>query len=220
MRVFAITSILANIVASAGVLGAAVEVNVERSVSNVQAVAIGDHTITITTVPVMPARLAKFPAAKTRNRSSPPQTSLTKRVVGNGCEVGCGGNDFCSNDLSLSPDPPLLADCQSLKAALDQLALSEVTNTFPCNFPNSPSCPNFTVPPGFEQIYSLGTCAVGLINFNPVGGPDVAFCHYLMAGTLLSLFTSCITNLGFTGSICFSNSNNLGVNWGLEVRHV
>ncbi|KAJ8697479.1 hypothetical protein PTI98_004282 [Pleurotus ostreatus] len=173
MRIFAITSILASIVASAGVLGVAVEANVERSVSNVQAVTIGDYTITITTVPVTPARLAKFPAAKTRNRSSPPQTSLTKRVVGNGCEVGCGGNG-----------------------------------------------PNFTVPPGFEQIYSLGTCAVGLINFNPVGGPDVAFCHYLMAGTLLSLFTSCITNLGFTGSICFSNSNNLGVNWGLEVRHV
>lgn len=40
--------------------------------------------------------------------------------------------------------------------------------------------PNFTVSPGFEQVYSLGTCAVGLINFNPAGGPDVAFCHYLM----------------------------------------
>ncbi|KAL4262931.1 Hydrophobin [Pleurotus pulmonarius] len=217
MRICVIATIIASIVASSGVLSAAVE---ERLVPSVQAVTIGEHTVTITTLAVSPERLAKFPSTNAGDHSPTPKTSLTKRVVGNGCEVGCGGNNFCSNDLSLSPDPPLLADCQSLKAALEQLALSEITNTFPCNFPNSPTCPNFTVPPGFEQVYSLGTCAVGLINFNAPGGPDVAFCHYLMAGSLLSLYSTCITNLGFTGSICFSNSNNLGVNWGLEVRHV
>ncbi|KAG9219645.1 hypothetical protein CCMSSC00406_0006033 [Pleurotus cornucopiae] len=194
MRLLAIVSTVLSIIASSDVLGATVEAATEHSAPLIQVMVVGGRSIMISTVPVSIARLAKFPATDARNGTSKQQKSLTKRAVGNGCEVGCGGNGFCSNDLSPSPDPPTLGDCQTLKAVLDELALSEVTNTYPCNFPNSPLCPNFVVHPGFERVYS--------------------------AGTVLSSYKDCIMNKGFTGSICFSNSNNLGVRWGLEVRHV
>ncbi|KAF9494466.1 hypothetical protein BDN71DRAFT_980440 [Pleurotus eryngii] len=219
MHLFAITSIIVSLALSSGALGAVLETNAPRPASNIQVVTIGEHTITMTTTPVSPARLARLPLNfQGRNRSATPETSLSKRVVNNGCEFGCGGADFCSNDLSLSPDPPLLADCQALKSALDQRVLDELTDTFPCNIPKSPSCPNFVVPPGFERTYSLGTCLVGFVNLNPDGGPDLGFCDYLMAGSMLGFYDNCITNQGFTGEVCFSD--NVGFEWGLEVRHV
>ncbi|KAF4600351.1 hypothetical protein EYR38_004976 [Pleurotus pulmonarius] len=219
MRFLAVTSTIVSLIISSGVLGAALDVHAQRSASSVEVVAIGGNTITITTTPISPARLAKLPLKfQGRNNSVVPEMSLRKRVVNNGCQFGCGSGEVCSNDLSLSPDPPLLADCQALKSALDQRALDELTDTFPCNIPKSPSCPNFVVPPGFERTYSLGTCLVGFVNLNPDGGPDLGFCDYLMAGSMLGFYENCITNQGFTGEVCFSN--NVGFVWGLEVRHV
>lgn len=63
-----------------------------------------------------------------------------RRYLTSGVVVRTVWTDFCSNDLSLSPDPPLLADCQALKSALDRRAQDELTDTFPCNIPKSPSC--------------------------------------------------------------------------------
>jgi hypothetical protein len=42
----------------------------------------------------------------------------------------------CTNGLSTLP-APLAADCTSLAAAVNALAHSELTNTFPCNFNNA-----------------------------------------------------------------------------------
>jgi hypothetical protein len=44
----------------------------------------------------------------------------------------------CTNGLSTLP-APLAADCTSLATAVNALAHSELTNTFPCNF-NNPGC--------------------------------------------------------------------------------
>ncbi|KDQ28659.1 hypothetical protein PLEOSDRAFT_1070621, partial [Pleurotus ostreatus PC15] len=136
MRLLAIVSTALSILASSDVLSAAVEAATEHSAPLIQVMVVGGRSITISTVPVSIARLSIFPATDARNGTSKPQTALTKRAVGNGCEVGCGGNGFCSNDLSPSSNPPSLGDCQTLKAVLDELALSEVTHTYPCNFPN------------------------------------------------------------------------------------
>ncbi|KAL4260531.1 hypothetical protein AB1N83_007181 [Pleurotus pulmonarius] len=206
MHLLYTTAVILSLCADSGVLGVAVK---ELSAS---------HIITIVTAPVSSPRLIKFAAANPKHRSMAPQTSLTKRVVNNGCEVGCGGNRVCTDDLSASLVPPALEDCTALRAALIQRALGQITNTFPCNSPNNPLCPSFVVSPGFERTYSLGTCLVGLVNLNPVGGPDLAFCDYLMAGIILSSYSTCITDQGFTGSVCFSNALNF--NWALGVRHV
>jgi hypothetical protein len=44
--------------------------------------------------------------------------------------------------------------------------------------------PNFTVAPGYEYAYTLGTCVVGFVNlFAPgSGGPNESFCDFLMVG--------------------------------------
>lgn len=40
--------------------------------------------------------------------------------------------------------------------------------------------PNFTVAPGYEHAYTLGTCLVGFVNLFTVGGPSESFCDFLM----------------------------------------
>jgi hypothetical protein len=50
------------------------------------------------------------------------------------------------------------------------------------------SGPNFTVAPGYEYAYSLGTCVVGFINLFTTG-PNESFCDFLMVNhTLLVNF--------------------------------
>ncbi|KAF7433733.1 hypothetical protein PC9H_005698 [Pleurotus ostreatus] len=92
MRLLAIVSTALSILASSDVLSAAVEAATEHSAPLIQVMVVGGRSITISTVPVSIARLSIFPATDARNGTSKPQTALTKRAVGNGCEVGCGGN--------------------------------------------------------------------------------------------------------------------------------
>ncbi|KAF8885209.1 hypothetical protein BD779DRAFT_1673843 [Infundibulicybe gibba] len=142
-----------------------------------------------------------------------PEASLNKRVVNNACFQGCPVLT-CTNGLSTNPDPPLSTDCTALTDAIQQLAESEVTTTPPCNFVVNPGCPNFSVPPGFEQQYSLGTCLTGFANINPIGGPTLSFCNYLMAGGLPSTYSECVVTAGNTGGFC--NSESVGTLFAIE----
>jgi hypothetical protein len=45
--------------------------------------------------------------------------------------------------------------------------------------------PNFTVAPGYEYAYSLGTCVIGFVNLFAAGGPNESFCDYLLVGHIL-----------------------------------
>ncbi|KAF8876742.1 hypothetical protein BD779DRAFT_135487 [Infundibulicybe gibba] len=131
--------------------------------------------------------------------SSSTSSTLAKRATVNGCLSGC--SITCTNGLSTNPDLPLSDDCAALASAITALATSERAPKPPCNNFNV-NCPNFTVPPGFEQQYSLGTCLAGFANLNDANGPSISFCDYLIGGTLPSLYTSCVTNAGNTGGFC------------------
>ncbi|KAJ8516224.1 hypothetical protein ONZ45_g6434 [Pleurotus djamor] len=207
------TSLVISSIISLPVLGASVA-GLPRAPANVQSIRVGDHIIQTVTRPVSADRLVS--SSRGTSPAVARETTLTKRVTNNCCTFGCP-TITCTNGLSTSPDAPLDADCVALSTALRQLAQSEVTNTFPCTVPNA-SCPNFTVPPGFEQAYFLGTCLVGFINLNSAGGPSESYCHYLMAGVTPTLFGTCVNTQLKTGGFCLQS--NPGFAYALEVRHV
>lgn len=145
-------------------------------------------------------------------------SSLEKRTTVNACQpYGCGSVP-CSNTLSTSPDAPLAADCSDLAAAITAYAHSEVGTVYPCNSFGSTLCPNFTVAPGYEHAYTLGTCLVGFVNLFTVGGPSESFCDFLMGGSAPSIFNICVTTGGYLGGYCLVNEPSQ--QWAIEVRHV
>ncbi|KAF8885210.1 hypothetical protein BD779DRAFT_1673844 [Infundibulicybe gibba] len=180
-----------------------------RGVST-QVLNINGHEVHVGLVPIASHLIPKSPP------SSGHGASLNKRVVNNACFYGCPVLT-CTNGLSTNPDPPLAADCGALAGAILLLAQSEVTTTFPCNLYGSAQCPNFSVPPGFEQQYSLGTCLTGFANLNPAGGPTLSYCDYLVGGAAPGIFNNCVGIAGNTGGFC--NSQNTGTLYALEVRH-
>jgi len=119
----------------------------------------------------------------------------------------------CTNALSTLA--PLAADCTSLAAAINALAQSELGSP-PCNV-YSAACSNFSVLPGFELQYSLGTCLTGFANLNPSGGATLEYCDYLMGGGLPSIFNDCVVTAGDTGGFC--SSEETGVLYAVEVTH-
>ncbi|KAJ8523111.1 hypothetical protein ONZ45_g387 [Pleurotus djamor] len=202
-----------------GTLGAVVTTNVERAVAkDVKVIHVNGIDIQTGSLPVPKDRLDALANATVRARSPVPDTSsLTKRTVNNCCFYGC--TRTCVDGLSSSPDPPTSADCAALKSAVEALAASELTTTFPCNLPNQASCPNFAVAPGWEQAYWYNTCLVGFINLNPSGSADESYCDYLMAGIITSSYNDCVTNQGKTGGYCLQYLSP-GYVYALELRHV
>ncbi|KAF8874988.1 hypothetical protein BD779DRAFT_1564823 [Infundibulicybe gibba] len=173
-------------------------------------ITVGSFKIQAKTTPIPPSLLT----AVKPNGNSTVGTSMNKRTVNDACYYGC--SQTCTN--LLSPTAPTSGDCASLQSALQALATSEVGGAFPCNFPNQASCPNFSVSPGYELAYTLGTCLVGFGNINPPGGPDVSYCHYLMAGTMPGLYSNCVITAGNTGGYC-AQTLQTGSLYYIWVRH-
>jgi len=140
-------------------------------------------------------------------------SALSKRLTTDACFTGCPVMT-CTNGLS-TLGAPSSADCTSLASAINALAKSEL-GPFPCSF-NNPSCPNFSVLPGYERQYTLGTCLVGFANLNPTGGATLSYCDYLVGGGLPSVFSTCVTKAGNTGGFC--SSQGTGTLYAIEVRH-
>ncbi|KAF8876746.1 hypothetical protein BD779DRAFT_1677643 [Infundibulicybe gibba] len=169
---------------------------------------IDGHEIRVGLVPITSSLVAMAPP-------SPAVGALAKRVTANGC-TGCASLT-CTNGLSANPSPPLSDDCAALATAINALATSELTTTFPCRMFNT-ECPNFTVQPGFEHQYSLGTCLVGAANLNSAGGPSISFCDYLIGGFIPSTYTLCVTNAGNTGGFCVPGGE-FNPLFAIEMRH-
>ncbi|KAF8889931.1 hypothetical protein BD779DRAFT_309907 [Infundibulicybe gibba] len=170
---------------------------------------VGSVQIRVDTVPISPSPAI---GEQLTGRSSA-GTSLSKRVVNNACTLGC--TPTCVN---IGPTAPTSGDCSALRTTIQTLATNAQTGApFPCNLPNQSSCPNFTVAPGFEQTFTLGTCVMAFQNKNPGGGPSVSYCYYLMAGIMPTL-SNCITVSGFTGGGC-DQTTQIGSKHRIELRH-
>ncbi|KAJ8455203.1 hypothetical protein ONZ45_g19015 [Pleurotus djamor] len=205
--IFSLVAVLAFV--SARAIGAATG-------TNVQSLRVGETVINFETAPVPASHISLY-----TNGVSPakiPETSLTKRAATNCCQYGCTIN--CADGLSTSPDPPILDDCLVLRAALQQLAQSEVTGTYPCHYYGASDCPSFTIPPQYERAYWVGTCRLSYVNLNPIGGFNASFCHYLMAGTMLSVYNRCVGAVpGTTAGLCLQTLET-NAYYALVLRHI
>ncbi|KAJ8474681.1 hypothetical protein ONZ45_g15860 [Pleurotus djamor] len=183
--VFLSLSLITNFAAFAAIISA----ETTHESSAMKTYKFGEYTIITVTRPVDDTQLDIL-----NNHSKTSLVPLTPLEERRANLNACRATRYSALCGIITTSAPFGSDCEALQnyifALADQTAAAASP---PCNNPYNCDCPNFSVKPGYQQIFTLGTCSWTLINREEPSGADTVFENFANFGYfLVPVYNLCI----------------------------